>query len=123
MSLKDTINTLNTTSFSSITNQLLWIVGSLAMTTLVVWLGVTGHAEFKELAYALLFAWTGKSGISALDAQGKRKTANSHVEAKGRADAMVAAAKNPTQPVDVHVKDEAVTPGSPARMHTSEPGN
>ena len=34
------INTLNTVSFGSFTNQVLWVVGSLSLTFLDVWLAV-----------------------------------------------------------------------------------
>jgi hypothetical protein len=121
MAVREWINTLNTVSFASLTNQALWMMGSLVFTATAAWL-LTRPDQFNEagvliasgagmrtvgfeLAAALLFAWTGKSAISAASRFGKSVTAVPYVEAKERAKAMAPA---PPPGVTVDAKDQAI---------------
>ena len=117
MNARDWINTLNTVSFASLTNQGLWMMGSLVFTGVAAWL-LTRPDQFNEtgvliasgagmrtvgfeLAAALLFAWTGKSAINAASRYGKSKTAVPYVEAKERGKA------SGTPAVSVTAKDQS----------------
>ena len=116
MSFREFNNTINTVSFSSLTNQGLWAMGSLAFTGVACWLmirpdqfndagvliasGSGMRAVGVDLAMALLFAWTGKSAITAASRFGKSKTAVPYVEAKGKAKALENAGKVNVQNVE-----------------------
>jgi len=109
MSFRDFNNTLNTVSFSSLTNQFLWMIGSIAFTVVACWLMVrpdqfnaTGvliasgsgmRAVGFDLAASLLFAWTGKSVVTAASRFGKSATSEKYVKAKAEGKA-AAASKN-----------------------------
>jgi hypothetical protein len=98
MNFREWVNTVNTVSLSSLTNQGLWIMGSLAFTGLVWWLA-WHDKPYIELAGGLLFAWTGKSAITAFSRYGKSTTAVPYVEAKERGKASAT-----PQPATVHAE-------------------
>jgi hypothetical protein len=115
MNWREWINSVNTVSFSSLTNQSLWMMGSLVFTFVAAWLmmrpdqfneagvliasGSGMRAVGVDLAMALLFAWTGKSAITAASRFGKSKTAVPYVEAKERGKATAKADAKPVAPV------------------------
>jgi hypothetical protein len=115
MNWREWINSVNTVSFSSLTNQSLWMMGSLGFTFVAAWLmmrpdqfneagvliasGSGMRAVGVDLAMALLFAWTGKSAITAASRFGKSKTAVPYVEAKERGKATAKADAKPVAPV------------------------
>lgn len=127
MKLSDWINSVNTVSFSSLVNQALWGLGSVVFTAVAAWLMIradrfndTGvliasgsgmRAVGFDLAAALLFAWTGKSAISAASRYGKSTTAVPYVEAKERAQATVTRDAKP-QTV-VHAEDQSTVKVEP----------
>jgi hypothetical protein len=131
--VKDFINTLNTVSFSSLTNQILWMLGSAVFTCVAAWLmtrpdqfnasgvliasGSGMRAVGVDLAMALLFAWTGKSAITAASRFGKSTTSEKYVEAKERGKATA-----PPQTV-VEAKDQSTVKvdASPASGPEREP--
>lgn len=118
------INTINTVSFSSLTNQSLWIMGSLVFTGVAAWLMIqpdrfndvgvliASGAGMRnvgfDLAGALLFAWTGKSAITAVSRFGKSKTAVPYVEAKERGKAAVQAEVERARVTAEHAAQPAV---------------
>jgi hypothetical protein len=128
-------NTLNTVSFASLTNQGLWMMGSLVFTCVAAWLmtrpdqfNATGvliasgsgmRAVGFDLAAALLFAWTGKSAINAASRFGKSKTAVPYVEAKERGKASAQVSVTPAVHAEkvekVEVKTD--TDGAPPVSH------
>jgi hypothetical protein len=80
-------NDLNATAFSAVTNQCLWMGGSVTFTLVAAILLLRGDGAGKELAYALLAAWGVKSGITAASGHGKRLTDKGYIEAKLRGEA------------------------------------
>jgi hypothetical protein len=96
---------LNTVSYSSYTNQRLWIRTGNTLLVSFIWALLTDNVDRLVGALPFIAVWLGgvgtKSGITALSRYGKSKTAERYVEAKERGKATAAAG------VTVHAEDQS----------------
>ena len=90
------LNDLNTVSFSSFTNQLLWLATAIHMQYVAHWCIAHGKVDWLVASVPFWVMWlgflTGKSGITAIRDAVKRNTDVGYVEAKERGKVAGAAA-------------------------------